>query len=358
MKLSYIIYSVVAIVFLNILMKFAEKKKKKEKRQQIKWQHQEEPKQKEVQKKFFDEKDKRIREQQLLFQSMVLQEKLKRGQEQQNASLSTKIPKAGESFLANTKIQEEHHQEEVMQHINDRLARRDAATARLCNIALQFDKERELTQDTEQDINFFGEKQHLLNYGIKYLYHMTHKNNLESILKNGLKSHNNIKKERAYVDISNNEVNNRRSKKEPIFNRCVHDYVPLYFNPKNPMLYAKKSIQDDIIILAINTRLLYNNNTLFTNGNAASSTTSFYKDTYDLKNLNWDCINAKYWNSFEDGKRIRCSEILIYPSVEISHIMKIFCNNSFTREFVKHKIDNFANQEINVEIESDLYFDV
>lgn len=222
----------------------------------------------------------------------------------------------------------------------------------------EYIKQRKLLEVEERLREKINErKQTLLNYGIEYLYHMTHKNNLEGILRNGLKSHNEIRKENVNnVDISDNEVNNRRARRETIFNRSIHDYVPLYFNPKNPMLYVRKDIQDDIIILAIDPMLLYEDSTLFTNGNAAANATLFYNDIYDLENL--DCINADYWSTFQDGKRIRCSEALIYPKIGINHIMKIFCSNSYTRDFVKHKIDNFANKEIKVEIEPDLYFDI
>ena len=84
------------------------------------------------------------------------------------------------------------------------------------------------------------------NYGIKGLYHMTHIDNLQSIFQNGLLSHTNARNNNFMKgDIANNDVNNRRSGLEPIYNRPIHDYTPLYFNPRNPMLYVRKNIQKD-----------------------------------------------------------------------------------------------------------------
>jgi hypothetical protein len=37
---------------------------------------------------------------------------------------------------------------------------------------------------------------------------------------------------------------------------------------------------------------------IFTDGNAASSSTIFYDDTRYLNKLNWEIINSRYWGSF------------------------------------------------------------
>ena len=75
----------------------------------------------------------------------------------------------------------------------------------------------------------------------RYVYHMTHLENLESILQNGLLSTN--EKDRLGIDhknIANQSIQTRRS----VMNvACgpegtVHDYVPFYFAPRSPMLYA------------------------------------------------------------------------------------------------------------------------
>lgn len=194
----------------------------------------------------------------------------------------------------------------------------------------------------------------LNQYQITYLYHMTHKSNLENILRNGLLSHNEAHRGLNQIDIADNEVNTRRGKREPIFNRSIHDYVPLYFNPKNPMLFRRKNIQNDIVIIAIDSNLLLGQNVLFTDGNAASQTTSFYNSLNNLNRLNWQCIRSEYWNDYQDGKRIKCAEVLVYPKIEVSSIKKIICNNQVTLNFVRTKIR--ANSSIASEVNNNLYF--
>jgi hypothetical protein len=198
------------------------------------------------------------------------------------------------------------------------------------------------------------QKIRLKQYQISYLYHITHKNNLGNILESGLLSHNEAHRGLNQIDIADNEVNNRREKREPVFNRSLHDYVPLYFNPKNPMLFRRKNIQNDIVILAIEKNLLLDQNVLFTDGNAASKTTSFYNTINNLSLLNWKCINSEYWNDYQDGKRIKCAEVLVYPKIEIASIKKIYCNNQITLNFIRTNIN--ANIHIDSEINNNFYF--
>ena len=54
-------------------------------------------------------------------------------------------------------------------------------------------------------------------YGIHYLYHMTHIGNLASILEHGLLSHKKAHKHYQPADISNLEVNARRCVDDPIY---------------------------------------------------------------------------------------------------------------------------------------------
>jgi hypothetical protein len=216
-------------------------------------------------------------------------------------------------------------------------------------------KHREDAAHQQQKERLIQPSQYLESFRIEYLYHMTHKNNLLNILQNGLLSHNQARNGRlTQVDIADNQVNDRRSRNEPIYQKSIHDYVPLYFNAKNPMLYRRRNIQNDIIILAIDRNLLYKPNTVFTDGNAAADATSFYSNPDDLKSLNWACINANYWNGIVDGKRIRCSEVLVYPSIPTTAIKKIFCNNRQTKQFVESSLTN--RTAISVEIKSNLYF--
>ncbi len=167
--------------------------------------------------------------------------------------------------------------------------------------------------------------QYIQKHNIRYLYHMTDLRNLASVLQHGLLSHNEAHR-RGLVseDISNQEVNKRRGETS-IDDTPLHDYVNFYFQPKNPMLSVKRDIQSQIVFLGADPRLLLEQTTVFSDGNAAADRTTFYRGTNLLDRLPWEAINAAYWIDFADGKRIKCAEILVYPKVEVSNVLRIFC---------------------------------
>jgi len=172
-------------------------------------------------------------------------------------------------------------------------------------------------------------KKNIINqYSLMELYHITHVNNLRSIVENGLLSHS-VAHNQGLVteDISLNDVNKRRDKLEPYNQKSLHDYVPLYINPKNPMLFLRKILSDDLIIIAVSSDTMLYDTCLFTDGNAASRSTSIYKDLTNLRKLDWDCIKGEYWDNFQDGKRKKCSEVLILDRIPIDRINRIITNN-------------------------------
>lgn len=186
---------------------------------------------------------------------------------------------------------------------------------------------------------------------INYIYHMTHINNLETILKYGLLSHNNNV---VNSRIDNPDVNDRRDFNEPIYHKNLHSYVPFYFNPRNPMLFVNRDKEEEIVILAFDKRLIYSKGAIFTNGNASVRGTKFYNDLNDLDKLNWECIKSKYWNDFKDGKREIMSEVLIPDKVDIDKLQKIYCYNRDTKLKIEKLLFNYPN--IAVEINQELFF--
>ena len=185
-------------------------------------------------------------------------------------------------------------------------------------------------------------------YGIEYLYHMTHVNNLQSIMKYGLQAHDNGHKK---VDISDCDVNSRRSRKEPIYHKSIHSYVPFYFNPKNNMLSRRRNIQNDIVILVFKRDLMQKNGTLFTDSNASTNRAKFYNNLKDLNKLNFKCIYTKgYYSGYEDGANKRMAEVLVPTKVNSNSIEAIICNNSNA----KNKVSSISSKKTIVN--SNFYF--
>lgn len=166
----------------------------------------------------------------------------------------------------------------------------------------------------------------LRSHGIQSLWHMTHINNVLSITQKGIVSHRRAKPINR-VDISDPEVQKWRTGNDPILNRELHEYSPTYLAIRNPMLYRLKNVAHELCILEISLESLDYHDVLFTDGNAASRDTKFYTHPEDLKNLPWDVLKAEFWSDFADGKRKRCAEVLLYPSIGARHITKVHCNS-------------------------------
>lgn len=176
----------------------------------------------------------------------------------------------------------------------------------------------------------------LERHGIQHLYHMTHITNLASIIQNGLLSHSEAHKQGLIsVDISDPDVQDIRSGVvDPLYKRPLHEYVPLYFSPRNPMLYRRQEMQEDIVILGLDPRILSEPDTIFTDGNAASSRTTFHRDIQMLQNLPWDSIRTRSWTDIPDGRRIKCAEVLVHSEIQPSRIQMVFCCSNKHRETI------------------------
>lgn len=162
---------------------------------------------------------------------------------------------------------------------------------------------------------------------ISYLFHITHRNNLESIAQSGLKPHNQAHADHDPVDISDPSVNQRRSRHDPVHGRSLHDYVPLYFRARNPMLYRRSNVQEDLAILYVHKSVMLIPGAIFTDGNAASKSTRFFDDLEDLDQLDWECLRAERWSDFDDGRRRRCAEVLVPRVLPFALVSAIVVQN-------------------------------
>lgn len=199
----------------------------------------------------------------------------------------------------------------------------------------------------------------------RYVYHMTRVENLDSILRLGLLSHNlKTKKGLKDVEISNQDV---LKHDRTIFGKHIHDYVRFYLNPKNPMLFWNKSEQKKIAIIKVDIIELakqYGPDCLvISDGNAVSKSTKF-KLIKDLKPgfLDIECIYNKkgYWNNYNEqddtGKRKRNAELLLdqalFPIQNASAIIVM-------TDEAKAQVDDIVNKSgihITVEVNPNKYF--
>jgi hypothetical protein len=188
-------------------------------------------------------------------------------------------------------------------------------------------------------------------------YHMTHFDNLESILSKGLLSHLKVYAEKIIkVDISNQAIQNERNRTENVFGRNIQDYVPLYINPQNPMMDSEKvkNFKSNILLLEVIPHILVQEqNTIFSDGNAAQLQTNFYHDQNEMENMNWKLLQEGKWIKGTESQRVMCSEVLVPERVQVYYINKIILRDYSILKKVMQLFPNHKGIEIVIE---DRYF--
>tara|TARA_B100000029_G_scaffold123224_1_gene116787 strand:- start:100 stop:756 length:657 start_codon:yes stop_codon:yes gene_type:complete len=180
----------------------------------------------------------------------------------------------------------------------------------------------------------------------EHLFYMSKKKNFKSIIENGILPQNKANKI-AYDSFADNEVQKLRSSISLHISgnqKCkLHDLVPLYFTALTPTLSRIREDQNNIFFCKISSIKLIadiNKDFAFTDGNAASLDTIKYYSLNSLNKLNWKIINSDSWHDKPDGKRIRNSEFLIYPSIEIKYISEFVVNNNDLKNIFEIELNN------------------
>ncbi len=164
----------------------------------------------------------------------------------------------------------------------------------------------------------------------KSIYHITHINNLESIVKaDGLLAYNAMyEAEAEYTNIAYDTIQDRRATtRVPCsVGGVLHDYVPFYFAFRSPMLYtiSRGNVegysegQTPIIYLVSEVEKIADSNLhfAFTDGHAVINFTEFFDHLEYLDDaIDWEVMKDKYWkdtDEYPDRKRKRQAEFLIY----------------------------------------------
>ncbi|KAA0443932.1 MAG: DUF4433 domain-containing protein [Candidatus Thioglobus sp.] len=190
---------------------------------------------------------------------------------------------------------------------------------------------------------------------INSLYYICHINNLASILKNGLLSHNSVQTLTPETIYDKDIINRRKDiKPNPEKNETLWDFTNLYFNARNAMLYRVIHEQKakNIVIIQFKKSILdyaKKHNGLISIGNAAHSESSFKQIEEGLKQLKkiWSVWNKEYWNKSDGSKRLMMSELLIENKIGAEYIDTIYVESEAASNNIKFD---------NIIVQPDLFF--
>lgn len=178
------------------------------------------------------------------------------------------------------------------------------------------------------------------------LYYITHIDNIPSILRNGILSHQSIEDQGLeYAKIYDTDIVSNRKQKHTPEGKSLWEYSNLYFQARNPMLYrvVYEKSKDKIAVLSIAPNILNDTNAYITTGNAAHSLTEIYPAKDKLKVLKdlEKVLKSEYWNDEDGSKRRIMAEFLIPQKIDPSYIKAIYVANDSIAQDVKSKISGY-----------------
>jgi len=201
------------------------------------------------------------------------------------------------------------------------------------------------------------------------IYHITHIDNLESILRDKV-LWSDAKRLELGLDceiVGMPGIKKRRLEELEV--KChlgtkVCEYVPFYFCPRSIMLYILyKSNHPDIIyrggqgpILHLQADLIYtiewtkknNIRWAFSDRNAGTYFAKFYSNRNDLDKIDWSAVAETNWQDpiIKEGKQ---AEFLVYESFPWQLVEKIGVSNNKIRNAVIDKIGAAQSDMVTVE---------
>lgn len=182
----------------------------------------------------------------------------------------------------------------------------------------------------------------LLRLPVK-LYYICPIDNLPSILRNGIYSHNLAEKEGVRTaDLSDPTVQYRRANNSSFADfangASLHDYVNLYINPNGPMmaniLFKQRKLDQTVILSVDGSRVLSREGAIVSDGNCASSGT-WFQWASSITQEEWGKISrlSKMETSTEpiENRRRQAAEVLAPLMLPPDYITAICCGTERVR---------------------------
>src|SRR5258706_10664483 len=165
--------------------------------------------------------------------------------------------------------------------------------------------------------------------GISGLYYITHIDNLMSITKRGVLSHARVEKDEIpYTPIYDRHIVKARKERIALDGNSLWNFVNLFFNPRNPMLYRvlKEKAAKDIVVIAINSVILKKTEVFITTGNARAWQSEILtrdKGLLKIKEFQ-EVFKLEMWAN-EDGSRTRImAECLVPDRVSPEYLQAVY----------------------------------
>lgn len=141
---------------------------------------------------------------------------------------------------------------------------------------------------------------------------------LRSIMTHGLLSHNQARKI-PHESVAEESVQANREKRVP-GGLWLHDYVNIYFDARNAMMYCRLPLRETLAVVRVNPAVLDVPGVVITDLNAATSGVAFYESPTGLVNLDEERVYTDDWRDPDPWiqlkqKQQRQAEVLVPHNV-------------------------------------------
>jgi len=194
------------------------------------------------------------------------------------------------------------------------------------------------------------------------LYYIVDVRNLPSIAKRGLLCHTAAVKV-AHVSVANEDVQARRARLTVPRGLSLHEYVNLYFNPRNAMLYTlvRNAPPQGLCVLGLNpapqgkTPILDMPGVVITSQNAASGPRWLPSPT-GLTLLDEALVYTRDWNHPDPAEKERRSqiaqaEVLVPHAIEFGYVSRVYVTCTDTERDIKR-----TGVLISTQVRPDMFF--
>ncbi len=190
------------------------------------------------------------------------------------------------------------------------------------------------------------------NPNIRALYYITHIDNLPSIVKHGILSHESVEIENVQGTSMFKRKKDRKqncqqkSRTVPkIYEKKLVHHANLFFQPRNPMMYRAifENGKEKLAVLEIDSTILKEPGAVIADGDAANETTQFYLPTQETKipQQLWTIIKSEWWKECDGSKRKIMAECLVPDRVKPEYIRSVLVADDKTGNRVRRLVDNF-----------------
>lgn len=186
--------------------------------------------------------------------------------------------------------------------------------------------------------------------------------NIPSVMDYGLLSHKRAEFIRNHISLANEDVQDLRAVKILPNGRRLHEYVNLFIDYWNPMLYTlcKNKTVGELCILEISLAVMENNGVYISSGNAAAHRTEFYNLPDGISKLDFESIFRRSWVegfpehgiSYEELKIIKNAELLVPDVIPPDHISRVIVYDASA----KNRLINDGIAEDSIEINPKYFF--